>query len=70
VKQRIYAAAGIPVYWLINLSAQVLEAYTQPISGAEPAHYAQRTDYQQEQSVPVVIVGEPVGQVPLADILP
>jgi Uma2 family endonuclease len=30
LKQRIYAVAGIPIYWILNLSDRTLEVYTQP----------------------------------------
>jgi Uma2 family endonuclease len=70
VKQRIYAAGGIPVYWLINLPQQLLELYTQPVSSADRPHYAQRTDYTREQQVPLTIGNQSVGEIPLADILP
>jgi Uma2 family endonuclease len=30
IKQRIYARAGIPIYWILNLGDRQLEIYTQP----------------------------------------
>jgi len=33
-KQRIYARAGIPIYWILNLGDRQLEVYTQP-TGSE-----------------------------------
>jgi len=30
IKQRIYANAGIPIYWILNLGDRQLEIYTQP----------------------------------------
>lgn len=30
LKKRIYAAAGIPVYWIVNLAKQRIEVYTEP----------------------------------------
>jgi Uma2 family endonuclease len=30
MKQRIYARAGIPIYWILNLGDRQLEVYTQP----------------------------------------
>jgi hypothetical protein len=30
IKQRIYARAGIPIYWILNLGDRQLEVYTQP----------------------------------------
>jgi Uma2 family endonuclease len=37
-KMRIYAAAGVPEYWLINLPGNVVEVYRQP--GPHPRGYA------------------------------
>lgn len=37
VKLRRYAAAGVPHYWLLDLRARALEAYTLGESGYEPA---------------------------------
>lgn len=69
-KTRIYARAGIPVYWIINLVDRRVEVYTQP-SGptAVPAYGAFQT-YQPGDSVPLVLDGAVVGSVPAADLLP
>lgn len=32
IKQRIYARAGIPIYWILNLRDRQLEIYTEPLS--------------------------------------
>ena len=39
-KKRLYAAAGIPEYWIINLVSRRLEVFRSPTSGSEPT-YAQ-----------------------------
>jgi Uma2 family endonuclease len=31
IKKRVYARAGIAVYWLVDLNARVVEVYTQPV---------------------------------------
>lgn len=33
VKQRIYADAGIAAYWIVDISANQIEVYTQPLAG-------------------------------------
>ena len=66
VKGRIYAEAGIPVYWVVNVEERIVEVYTSP----NPAEYATRTDYAVGQSVPLVLDGSPVAQLPVADLLP
>lgn len=60
-KGSLYAKAGIPEFWLINLRSGELEVYTQP--GPDPeapfgAAYRQRTSLTREQSVqPVAVPG-------------
>jgi Uma2 family endonuclease len=66
LKKRIYAAAGIPFYWLINLVKLRIEVYFEPESG----------DYQQcavdgpDDSVPVILDGRTVGSIPVRSLLP
>lgn len=69
-KTRIYARAGIPVYWIINLVDRRVEVYTQP-SGpvAVPAYGAFQT-FQPGDIVPLVLDGTTVTSVPVADLLP
>jgi Uma2 family endonuclease len=69
-KTRIYARGGILCYWIVNLVDQRLEVYSQP-SGptAVPAYGAFQT-YQPGDAVPLVLDGNTVGTVPVADLLP
>ena len=57
---------GIPVYWIINLVHRQVEVYTDP----GPGGYRSRVVFSEGQSVPVVIDGQPLGQIAVADILP
>ncbi|MFO0925931.1 MAG: Uma2 family endonuclease [Gemmataceae bacterium] len=68
VKQRIYARAGIPQYWIVNIVDRRVEVYTDP-SGADPAPaYRQRRDFAVGDEVPVVLDGVEVGRVRVADL--
>jgi Uma2 family endonuclease len=69
-KTRIYARAGLPCYWIINLVDQRIEVYSQP-SGpvAIPAYQSFQT-YQPGDAAPLVLDGAAVGTVPAADLLP
>ena len=62
----VYSASGIPVYWIINLVEGQVEVYSDP----SPAGYQSRQVFQPGQDVPVVIDGNEVGKIPVADILP
>ncbi len=70
VKGRLYAEAGIPEYWIVNIEERMVEVYTSPAPAADPPAYATRTAYAVGQSVPLVLGGTAVAQLPVADYLP
>ena len=55
IKQRIYARAGIEIYWILNLRDRQLEVYTEPLAATseEEAHYGQCTIFAETASVSV-----------------
>jgi Uma2 family endonuclease len=70
VKGPLYARAGIPVYWIINLLDRILEVHTDP-TGPDPAPaYRQRRDYPVGDLVPLVLDGPEIDRIPVADLLP
>lgn len=64
-KHSVYARANILAYWIINLVDRQIEVYTDP----GPDGYRSTQAFQPGQAVPVVIDGEPTGQVAVDDIL-
>ncbi len=70
IKQRVYAAAGVPVYWILVLQARFVEVYTAPTGIGINAAYGPPTRYADGDSVPVVIDGREVGTIAVADLLP
>ncbi len=68
VKLQTYAVARIPIYWIVNLIDGQVEVYSDPDQGA--GVYKVRVDYVRGQDVPVIIDGQEVGRIPVADILP
>ena len=64
--ERLHDPACIPVYGIINLLDRQVEVYSDP----GPAGYATRRDHRDGEAVPVVIDGQPVGQIAVAEILP
>jgi Uma2 family endonuclease len=68
-KARIYARAGIPVYWVVNVVDKVIEVYTQPSGPTAAPAYAKRDDYAVGTSVPVVLDGNSVGTVAVSDVM-
>lgn len=67
---RMYARAGIPVYWIVNLIDGLVEVYADPDPAADPPAYRTRTDYRPGQDVPVVLDGQAVGTIAVAELFP
>ena len=70
LKHRIYARAGVKVYWIVNVAERQVEVYTQPTGPALEPTYGHRTDYGVGATVPVFIGPSPVGEIAVNDLLP
>ena len=70
VKARVYARAGVTVYWIVNLIDRQVEVYADPTGPAPLPAYGRRTDYREGQAVPLVVGGMQVGQIPVNELLP
>lgn len=70
-KLRSYARAGIPIYWIANLSADLLEIYTQPgvDQDGEPT-YQQRQDLQRTDVFEVALGKKAFGTIKVSELLP
>ena len=68
-KTRIYARAGIPAYWVINLVDNAVEVYTQPSGPTEAPDYANHRTVRPPETVPLVLDGVKVADIPAADLL-
>jgi len=69
-KKAIYAAAAIPVYWIINLVDRQIEVYTDPTGPGEQPDYRQQFTAGGTEQVPVVIAGREVARIPVSELLP
>lgn len=69
VKARLYARAGIAIYWIINLVDLQLEVYSDPSGPARNPGYRQHQTHRAGEAVPVVIAGRPVGSIRVRDLL-
>ena len=67
---RIYARAGIPVYWIVNVVDEQIEVYSDPTGDVEEPHFRQRTDYRSGDQIPLVIDGKAVAAISADDLLP
>jgi Uma2 family endonuclease len=72
LKAPIYAAAGVPEYWIVNLVARQVEVYRdpQPPRDAAPASYAPAVVFDSDASIPVELAGQRIGEISVADVLP
>jgi hypothetical protein len=67
-KQRLYAAAGIAPYWIVNIPDRRIEVYDQPVIAE--GRYALRTDYQPEQTLRLTLSPTDFVEVQVSQILP
>lgn len=70
VKRRIYAAAGIPVYWIVNLVNRTVEVHTGPALTADGHAYQPPTVFRPGSSVPVMLSGAAIGTIAVDSLLP
>ena len=69
LKQRLYAQAGIPAYWIVNLTENLVEQYLSPSGLAESPGYRERNVWGRGDSVPLMLEGEVLALVPVSDLL-
>jgi Uma2 family endonuclease len=67
-KLRLYAIAGIPEYWIINLVDRQIEIHRQPDGSS--ASYAQREVCKEADTIAMTIDGIACGNVVVTDLLP
>jgi Uma2 family endonuclease len=70
IKQRIYARARIPVYWIINLIDDQVEVYTDPTGPSARPRYRKCKIFGRADEVPVVLDGQEVGRIAVRELLP
>ena len=69
IKKRVYAGAGIGVYWIVNLEEKQIEVYTEPTGSGAKADYGRRQDFGLSEQVPVVIEGREVGRLAVKEVM-
>ena len=65
-KRTLYAEAGIPFCWIVNLVDNVIEVHSAPSAG----DYTAAQTYGAGEEVPLVLAGVEVGRIPVAELLP
>ncbi len=69
-KTRIYARGGIVCYWIVNLVDRRIEVFTQPSGPTAVPAYGSFQIYQPGDDIPLVLDGNTVGTIPVAEPLP
>ncbi|CAN5894146.1 Uma2 family endonuclease [soil metagenome] len=69
-KSKIYAAARVPVYWILDLNRRRLEVHTDPISEGAEAIFRAFQIYLESEEAPLILDGREVARFALKDILP
>ncbi|NOT63410.1 MAG: Uma2 family endonuclease [Acidobacteria bacterium] len=70
LKRRLYARAGVAMYWIINVNKRQIEVYTEPEGAAEKTDYRVRRDYHAEEEIPLTIDGLELGHLAVNALLP
>jgi Uma2 family endonuclease len=65
-----YAAARVPVYWILDLNRRQLEVHTEPRGEGEAAAYGRTQIFGPDDEVPLILDGHEVGRFPVREILP
>lgn len=61
----LYAQEKVPEFWLINISKRKVEVYTKPRAGK----YQKKVEYAEKQSVPLVLDGVKIADIPVGELL-
>jgi Uma2 family endonuclease len=69
-KQRVYARAGVPVYWIVNLVDRRVEVHTEPSGPTDRPGYRARREFGPEDEVPLFLDGREVARLRVCDLLP
>jgi Uma2 family endonuclease len=70
VKWVTYAAARIPIYWIVDLNRGRLEVHTEPKGKGETAEYTHTQILGPDDEVSLILDGREVTRFPASEILP
>jgi Uma2 family endonuclease len=65
-----YAAARVPIYWILDLNTRRLEVHTEPTGDGLAATYARTQIYGPDDEVPLILDGREIARFPVKEILP
>lgn len=70
LKGRIYARAGIPVYWIVNLIDRVVEVYRDSTGPGPAPAYRTREVFELSASVRLLVGGQDLGAIAVRELIP
>lgn len=70
IKKRIYARAGIAIYWIVNLVESRVEVYDRPSGNTAQPDYNRMLTYDRSFSIPVILEAVEIGAIDVDSILP
>jgi Uma2 family endonuclease len=68
-KWRMYAAAGIPVYWIVNCPLRRIDIYSEPSGRGKSAVYSSVKVYEEHEEIPVLLEERELGRFKVSDVL-
>jgi Uma2 family endonuclease len=69
-KARVYARAGIPQYWVVDLDRERIEELSDPDSSEPDPHFRSANVKSKVAEIPLILAGQEIAVVPVADLLP
>jgi Uma2 family endonuclease len=70
IKKRVFARAGVPIYWIVNLVERCIEVFTEPTGPADEPDYRSHQVYGENDVVPVILDGVEIGVIEVKSVLP
>ena len=70
LKQRLYARAAVPTYWIINLVDRRVEVYEDPTGPDGAPAFRRRSDYGLGDAVPLNVGAVPAGRIAVVELIP
>jgi Uma2 family endonuclease len=69
-KARLYAAEGIPEYWIVNLIQRQIEVHREPFGDPPTAAYRSLTTFSASEKFALTLFAHACGEIAVASVLP
>jgi Uma2 family endonuclease len=69
-KAIVYAAVGVPVYWILDLNRNRLEILTKPVKQEQGSYYSHTTIYGLDDEIPLILDGKEITRFAAREVLP